>query len=53
MCYFVYTSFANHLNGEERAGCVALYLLLVSCDGCVPLPHSARGLSAVCDCGIF
>ena len=38
--------------GEERAGCFALCVFLVSCDCCVALPHDARGLSAVCDCGI-
>ena len=29
-----------------------LVALLVSRDGCVALPRSAMGLSAVCDCGI-
>ena len=42
----------NHLDGEERAGCFAWFVLLVSRDGCVALPRSAMGLSAVCDCGI-
>ena len=42
----------NHLDGEERAGCFALFVFLVSCDCCVALPLNARGLSAVCDCGI-
>ena len=31
---------------------VALFVLLVFYDCCVALPHSATGLSAVCDCGI-
>ena len=31
---------------------VALFVFLVSHDCCVSLPHDARGLSAVCDCGI-
>ena len=42
----------NHLDGEERAGCFAWFVLLVSRDGCVALPRSVMGLSAVCDCGI-
>ena len=41
-----------HLDGEERAGCFALFVFLASCDCCVALPHDAMGLSAVCDCGI-
>ena len=44
--------FCNHLDGEERAGCFALFVFLVSHDCCVALPGSAAGLSAVCDCGI-
>ena len=40
------------LYGEWRAGCFALFVFLVSLDCCVPLPHGATGLSAVCDCGI-
>ena len=42
----------NHLDGEERAGCFALFVFLVSHDCCVTLPQDAMGLSAVCDCGI-
>ena len=38
--------------GRERAGCVALFVFLVSHDCCVALPHDATGLSAACDCGI-
>ena len=38
--------------GEERAGCFALFVFLVSRECCVALPHDATGLSAVCDCGI-
>ena len=49
MCLFW---FCNHLDGEERAGCVALVVFLVSRDCCVALPQDATGLSAVCDCGI-
>ena len=40
------------LDGEERAGCFALLVFLVSCECCVALPHDAMDLSAVCDCGI-
>ena len=43
----------NHLDGEERAACLALFVFLVSRDGCVALPRGAMGLSSVCDCGIF
>ena len=43
---------SNHLDGEERAGCFALFVFLVSRDYCVALPRGAMGLSAVCDCGI-
>ena len=35
-------------DGEERAGCFAWFVFLVSRDGCVALPRSAMGLSAVC-----
>ena len=42
----------NHLDGEERAGCFALFVFLVSRVCCVALPHDATVLSAVCDCGI-
>ena len=43
----VHSSFAI-----EKAGCFDLFVLLVSHDSCVALPHDAKGLSAVCDCGI-
>ena len=44
----------NHLDGEERAGCFAKFVFLVSRDGCcVALPRGAMGLSAVCVCGIY
>ena len=42
----------HHLDVEERAGCFALLVFLVSRDCCVALPRDATGLSAVCDCGI-
>ena len=46
--------FCNHLDGEERAGCFALFVFWCLCD-CycsVNLPHGAVGWSAVCDYGI-
>ena len=49
----VHSSFVcNHLDGEERAGCFALFFILVSRDCCVAIPHDTTGSSAVCDCGI-
>ena len=39
----------NHLDGEERAGCFALFAFLVSRDGWVALPRGTMWLSAVCD----
>ena len=44
--------FCDHLDGEERAGCYALFVFLVSSYYYVALPHDTTGLSAVCDCGI-
>ena len=44
--------FCNHLNREERAGCFALFVFLVSRNCCVVIPHDATGLSAVCNFGI-
>ena len=49
---YVHSSFAIILMGEERAGCFAYFVFLVSHDGCVTLPRGAMGLSAVFDCGI-
>ena len=48
------SSFEIHLGGEERAGCFALTVCLMSCDSqCyVALPQCALGWFAVCDCGI-
>ena len=40
MCPFL---FSNHLDGEERVGCFALFVYLVSRDCCVSLPHDAAG----------
>ena len=44
--------FRKHLDREERAVGFALFVFLVSPDCCVALPHDAKGLSAVCICGI-
>ena len=44
--------FCHHLDGEEKAGCLASFVFLVSRDCCVALPRGATGLSAVCDCCI-
>ena len=49
----VHSSFGNHLDGEECAGCFALFVFLVSHDCCFVIPHDATGLSAICDCGYF
>ena len=38
-------------DGEERAGCFAQIVFLVSRYGCAALPCGAMGLSAVGDCG--
>ena len=38
---------------EERAGCFAWFVFLVSLDCCAALPRGAIGLFVVCDCGIF
>ena len=51
LCF--HCSFAFIFDVEERAGCLALFVFLVSRDCCVTLPHDATVLSAVCDCGIF
>ena len=44
--------FCNHLDREERANGLALFVFLVSRDCCVALPRDAMGLFAVCDFGI-
>ena len=41
-----------HLDGEERAGCFAWFVFLVSRDCCVAHTRGDMGLSAVRDCGI-
>ena len=47
--------YCNHLDVEERAGCFAFIVFLISCYCKCPvaLPHGAVGWSAVCECGIF
>ena len=52
MRYFVSILVLQSFDGEERAGCFALFVFLVSRDCCVALPHDATGLSAVYDCSI-
>ena len=47
-----YSGFCNHLDGEDRVACFALFDFMVSLDCCVALPRCAIGLPAVCDCGI-
>ena len=37
----------THLDGEDRAGCLAQFINLVSRDCCVALPRGAMSLSAV------
>ena len=49
---FCQFQFCNHLNGEERGGCVSKFVFLLSRDCCVALPCGTMGLSAVCECGI-
>ena len=49
---YVHSRLCNHLDGEERAGCFALLVVLVSRDCSVAVAHDATGLSAVCNCGI-
>ena len=48
----VHSSFTIISMGEERAGCFALYVFLVSRDCCVALPKDTTRLSAACDCSI-
>ena len=50
----VFSSFCYHFDGEERVGCLPLFVFLMSCD-CycsVALHNDAVGWSALCDCGI-
>ena len=50
--YFMSILVLQSFDGEERVGCFAWFVFLVSRDCCVVLPRGAMGLSAVCDCGI-
>ena len=52
VCRFVSTLVCYHLDGEERAGCFALFVFLMSRDCCVALPRGVTGLSAAYDSGI-
>ena len=52
MLLYVHSSFAIILMGKRELVALLSFIFLVSCDGCVALPHGAMGLSAVCDCGI-
>ena len=51
---YVHSSFGNHLDEEERAGCVDVIVSQVYCycKYSVALLHGAMGWHAVCDCGI-
>ena len=49
---YIHSSIAIILMGEERAGCFAQFVILVSHGGWVAFPRGAMGLSAVCDCSI-
>ena len=43
----------NHLEKEEKAGCLAIVVLQMYCYyKCSLAPHNTVGWSAVCDCGI-
>ena len=51
---FVMQYFVSVLGGEERFGCFAFTVFLLSCDSqcSVALPGGAVDRSALCDCGI-
>ena len=56
-CYVllcVHSSFCNHFEQEEKAGCFAIIVLQMHCyyKSSMALPHGVVGWSAVCDCGI-
>ena len=44
----------NHLEEEEKAGCIAIIVLQMYCyyKCSVAIPHGTVGWSTVCDCGI-
>ena len=50
--YLIFILFCNYLDGEERAGYFAWFVLMLSRGCCVAFPCDTMGLSAVCDCGI-
>ena len=51
---FMSVNFCNHFDGEDRDGCIALIVFLLSCGSqcSVALPHGALGWFVVCDCAI-
>ena len=49
----VHSSFAITSIGKRELVALFFFVFLVSRGCCVALPHGSRGLSAVCDCGIF
>ena len=51
---YVHSSFAIILMGKRELVAFKLnyFVFMVSRDCCVALPHDAKGLPAVCDCGI-
>ena len=53
VCNFMSILVCNHLDGEERAGCFAWFVLLMSLDRCAALPCGAISLSAVCEIVVF
>ena len=44
--------FCNHIDGQERAGCLSLFVFYMSCSCYVAHFHDAYGCSIVCECGI-
>ena len=48
----VHSSFANISMGKTELVALLCLSFLVSCDGCVALPHDIMGFSAVCGRGI-
>ena len=49
---YVHSSIAIILMAKRELIALLFFIFLVSRGGWVALPHSAVGLSAVCDCGI-
>ena len=50
--FYAHSNFAIILMGKGESWFFAVLVFLVSRDGCVALPRSVTGLSAVCGCGI-